>query len=87
MENENLEKMTALEEAIGEIVNKYEEENSEYVSNVDIIHVGDDDDEKPKAYVEVVTKHAIVHDRANEKRIKNKIKERENGNTLPTSED
>lgn len=84
MENE---KMTKLEDEIGEIVNRYEADNEEYVSNVDIIHVGDGEDDRPKAYVEVVTKHSIVHDRASEKRIKNKIKERENGNTLPTSED
>lgn len=85
MENENI---MGLEDEIGEIINQYEANNNEFVSSIDIVHMGDDDEsEHPKAYVEVVTKHSIVHDRASEKRIKNKLKERENGNTLPTSED
>lgn len=82
MENE---KMTKLEDEIGEIVNRYEADNEEFVSNVDIIHVGDSKDERPKAYVEIVTRQNLVHDRANEKRIINKLKEREKNDALPES--
>ena len=82
MEND---KMTKLEDEIGEIINRYEADNEGYVSNVKVIHVGDDDDEHPKAYVEVATRQNLVHDRANEKRIINKIKEREKDDTLPES--
>lgn len=74
MENNISSEMTELEDAIGEIINKYESDNSEFVSDVEITHIEESETERPKAYVAITTKKNCVHDRVKEKRIKEKLK-------------